>query len=144
MPARPGGDRVHDARIQRPVGDQRSAALFRHADELLFHRLLVDVAEVNVEELHAADLLQLLLHPATGFQGVLQAAAHGLLVVLLVGVEQLQQAGDGVLDGNAELAALIGTLTCGNSNVLTCIYCAHFCRIHSTSKSTPNVCAHFA
>ena len=62
--------------------------------------LRVDVAEVDVVELHAADLLELLLHPAAGFQGVFQAAADGFLVVLLVRVEQLQQAGDRVLDGD--------------------------------------------
>ena len=60
----------------------------------------VDVAEMHVVELHAADLLELLLDPASGFQGILQAAAHGFLVVVLVGVEQLQQAGNRVLDGN--------------------------------------------
>ena len=60
----------------------------------------VDVGEMNVEELHAADLLQLLLHPAADFKGVFQAAPNGLLVVLLVRIEQLQQAGDGVLDGD--------------------------------------------
>ena len=94
------GDRVHDARIQRPVGNQRSAALFRHADEFLLHRLVVDVGEMDVEELHAADLLQLLLHPTAGFEGVFQAAPNGLLVVFLVRIEQLQQAGDCVLDGD--------------------------------------------
>ena len=52
-----GGDRVHDARIQGAIWDQRPAALFWHADELFFHRFDVDVGEVNVVELHAADLL---------------------------------------------------------------------------------------
>ena len=100
MPAAPRGDRVHHAGAQRAVGDQRAAALLGDADELLLHRLLVDVGEVDVVELHAADLLELLLDPATGLQGVLQAAANGILRVLLVRVEQLEQARDRVLDGD--------------------------------------------
>ena len=100
MPAATGGNRVHHARVQRAIRDQRTAALLGHADELLLQRLLIDEAEMDIEELHAADLLQLLLHPATGFEGVFQAAAHGFLGVILMRVEQFQQAGNGVLDGN--------------------------------------------
>jgi hypothetical protein len=40
---------------------------------------------VHVEELHAADLLQLLLDPAACLQRVLQAAADRLLVVVAGG-----------------------------------------------------------
>ena len=43
-------------------------------------RFLVDVAEMDIEELHAADLLQLFLDPAAGFQGIFQAPPHGVLV----------------------------------------------------------------
>ena len=74
--------------------------MFRYANELLFHRFDVDVGEVNVEEFHAADLLQLFLHTATSFESVLQAAANGFLVIFFRGVQQLQQSRNGVLDGN--------------------------------------------
>ena len=66
----------------------------------LLQRLLVDVGEVHVVELHAADLLQLLLDPAAGLQRVLQAAADRLLVVVAGGIQQLQQPGRGAPHGD--------------------------------------------
>ena len=97
MPSLPRGNRVQHAGIERPFGDQRSATLLRHADELLFHALLVDVGEMHIVELHAADLLELLLDPAANLKGVFEAPPHGFLVVFLVGIQQLQQARDSVL-----------------------------------------------
>ncbi|MGE0758257.1 MAG: hypothetical protein AB7O38_14610 [Pirellulaceae bacterium] len=62
---------------------------------------------MHVEEFHAADLFELLLHPASGFQGVLQAAAHGFLVVILFGVTAIKKGG---LD-EATLAASVRKAT---------------------------------
>ena len=52
-------------------------------------RFVVDVREMDVEKLHPADLLQLLLHTSPGLKGIFEAAPDRLLVVLLVGIEQL-------------------------------------------------------
>lgn len=35
---------------------------------MLMEAGIIDVAEMNIVELHPADLLQLLLHPPSGFQ----------------------------------------------------------------------------
>ena len=100
MPARAGGDGVHRARIERAVGDERAAPLLGHADVPLLPGLGIHVAEMDVEKLHSADLLELLLHPAAGFQGVFQTATDGLLVVLLIGIEELEEPRDCAADGN--------------------------------------------
>lgn len=86
--------------VEPAFRDQRPAGLFGHRNEALLARLQVDVAEVDVVELHATDFLELLLHPATALERVLQAAAHDLLVVLAVRADQLEQAGDGSAHGD--------------------------------------------
>ena len=91
MPVRSCGDRVHDAWVERAIRDQRPTTLLRHGDELLLQCFLVDVAEVDLEEFHASDLLQLFLDSATCFQRILEASAYCFLVVVLAGIEQLQQ-----------------------------------------------------
>ena len=69
-------------------------------DELLDAVLAEGVAEVGVAELHRADALLLLLHPPAA----LEREAHGPLDVLVgdghlaVGVEELEQAVDGLVD----------------------------------------------
>jgi hypothetical protein len=73
-----------------PIGDQGPATLLKHANELFLQRFNVDVGEVNVEEFYAADLLQLLLYPATDFEAIFQAPSDRLFVVFLIGVKQLQ------------------------------------------------------
>jgi len=70
---------LHDAWVQRSIGN-----------ELFLQRFNVDVGEVNVEEFYAADLLQLLLYPATDFEAIFQAPSDRLFVVFLIGVKQLQ------------------------------------------------------
>src|SRR2546429_614262 len=68
----------------RATNAERVNALFGDADELLFQGLLVDVAEMHIEELHAADLLELFFDPASGFEGIFQAPVYSILRVFFV------------------------------------------------------------
>ena len=76
--------------------------MFWHRDETLLPILEIDVGKVDIVELHAANLLQLLLHPATGFQGIFQALPDRFLAIVAGRTGQFQQArhgpphGDGV------------------------------------------------
>ena len=81
---------VEYARVQRTVWYQGAATLLRNADKPFLHRLLVDIGKVDIVKLHPTDLLQLLFDPSPRLEGVFQAASHGFLVVLFVGVQKLQ------------------------------------------------------
>ncbi len=87
---------MQHARLHRPVGDQVAAALLRNRDEPFLVRLLIDVGEVYVVELHPSDLLQLLLDPSARFQGVFEAQADIVLLIGSVWKHQLEQAGNGL------------------------------------------------
>jgi hypothetical protein len=47
--------------VQGPIRDQLVPALLWNTDEAFVSRLRVDIGEVDLEELHAADLLELFL-----------------------------------------------------------------------------------
>ena len=53
--------------------------MFRQGNESLIEGVLIDVAEVNVEKLHATNLLKLLLHPSPNAKSIDQ----GILYVSL-------------------------------------------------------------
>jgi hypothetical protein len=55
---------------------------------------------VDVKEFHAAYLFELFFYPAARFQGVVEAALHGLFWVFLVGIKKLQETGNGMADGD--------------------------------------------
>src|SRR5690606_10123982 len=71
--------------------DQRAAALFLDHDEMLFQRIVVDIAEMHIIELHSTDLLQLLLHPSANLQCVFETGPYILPVELTMGMQQLDQ-----------------------------------------------------
>ena len=54
-------DRIDLTRIARSLGDQLPAALFRDRDKMSFKGIVVNVREVDIIELHAAQLLELFL-----------------------------------------------------------------------------------
>ena len=63
----------------------------KNAMTVILTGLDIDVAEMHIEKLHAADLLELFLDPPAGLQRVLQAMAHGLLVELAVRGQEREQ-----------------------------------------------------
>jgi len=75
--------------IEGALGDQGTAALFGYTDELLLHILLIDVGEMHIVELHAPDLLELLLDATTGLQGIFQTSLDRIPVIILMRIEQL-------------------------------------------------------
>ncbi|MBP2292232.1 hypothetical protein J2851_002002 [Azospirillum rugosum] len=85
---------MQDTGLKRPFGDEFAATLLGHGDPPLFQCLLVDVGEVNVVEFHPSDFLELLLDTAACFEGVFKAATNGFLVVVAMGIEELQETRD--------------------------------------------------
>ncbi|MCY1301560.1 hypothetical protein D9M70_511810 [compost metagenome] len=81
---------MNETRLALTLRDQRPAPLLFHRYEVLLQSFIVDVAEVDIVELHAADFLQLLLDPTTYLQGVLQALSHVFLGELVMGIKQLE------------------------------------------------------
>ena len=62
------GNRIYMSRITNPVRNDLSATSLRNTYVVFIKGLVVNVGEVHIIELHAADLLQLLLYPAAQFQ----------------------------------------------------------------------------
>lgn len=87
-------------RLQAPIRDQRTTGLLWYRNKALLCVFQIDVGKMDVVELHAADLLELLLHAATCFQRVLKAFADDLLFVIAGRTDQLQEPGDGTTDSN--------------------------------------------
>lgn len=85
---------VHGAGGQRVRGDHVAPALFGNADELLLAGVVVDQGEAGLVVLEGAHLLQLLLHPATAFEGQFDQFTQLLLGELPERVNQLDQPGD--------------------------------------------------
>ncbi len=76
--------------LNGPSGINVSTALFGNADELLFHRFNVDVGEVDIEEYHTADFLELLLHSSPSFLGRTQVTDEQRPCRTFIWIEQLE------------------------------------------------------
>src|SRR4030095_15703334 len=80
--------------------NQGTTTLFRDTNEFLLQGLLIVVGEVHIVEFHPANLFQLFLDPTSGFQRLLQTAAYRVFVVVFMRIQELEEPGDGMADGN--------------------------------------------
>src|SRR5262245_4211927 len=91
---------MEHARVERAVRNQSTATLFRNTDKLLLRRLRIEVAKMDIEEFHSADLFELFLDPAASLKGILDASPDGVLVKLLIWIQQLEKARNCMPDSN--------------------------------------------
>ena len=57
---------------------------------------------MDIVELHATNLLELLLDPASHFQSIFKALTHSVFIILSMGIKQLEQARNSSLFGSME------------------------------------------
>src|SRR5215471_5737780 len=101
--------RMQHARVEWSGRNQGPTTLFRDADELFLQGLLIVVGEMHIVEFHPANLLELFLDPASGFQRILQTAAYHVFVVVFMRIQELEEPGDGMTNGNGIALVQIAT-----------------------------------
>ncbi len=67
---------MHHAWLALAFWNQAATTLLFNRHKVLFQGLFVDVTEMNIVELHATNLFQLLLDAAAYLHGVLQAVPY--------------------------------------------------------------------
>src|SRR5712691_11365360 len=100
MPTTAMRHRMKHARVEWSGRNQGTTTLFRDADELFLQGLLIVIRKVHIVEFHPANLFQLFLDPASGFQRILQTAAYRVFVVVFMRIQQFEEPGDSMADGN--------------------------------------------
>ena len=88
------------ARIAHSFGDQLTAALLRNGYIVFLKTVFVDVGEIHIIKLHAAQLFQLFLNTAAHLKSKLQNLFQLFFCELTVRVNKLQKPADHLPNGN--------------------------------------------
>src|SRR6266567_9302405 len=90
------GDGIHTARRERIRGDQTTSAALWYPNEMFLHALVPQVGEAGLVILKGTELFELLFDATAPFQCEFQVAAHLLYRHCAVGMEELDQARNGL------------------------------------------------